>query len=320
MDTGEEAASQGLMARLGVWAQTPLAKRLARVGRVLFFVVMIAVLVYQLSGIGWHDVLRSLPVQPLFYILFFVNFMVLPVSELPIFRWLLGQPIPGALPVMIRKRIVNAVFVDYSGDLYLYGWGRSRLGIEPRRLLMAVKDNAILSSLAGAVVAGVAVLAFLAHAPAGRIASWLDSTAGVMVGVVLCASFLLPLLLRFRHAILSVSGATAARVFGLHVARTIANLLIQAAQWIVVLPDQHWTTWLSLTAVQLVIARLPFIPNRDLLFMAAGLEMSGALTGARDAMAGLLIAGAALTQGTNLALFLLTSFWMKPPPPVEVTG
>ncbi|KAK0359389.1 hypothetical protein LTR94_031510, partial [Friedmanniomyces endolithicus] len=35
---------------------------------------------------------------------------------------------------------------------------------------------------------------------------------------------------------------------------------------------------------------------------------------ARDAMAGLLVAGTALTQGTNLVLFLVTAFWMKPVP------
>ena len=303
------------IARVQAWAETPGAKRLGRIGRVVFFVAITAILLLQLRAIGWAEVVRSLPANPWFYILFFVNFMVLPVSELPIFRLLLGRAIPGALPVMIRKRIVNAVLVDYSGDLYLYGWAKARLGIDSRTLLLAVKDNAILSSLAGAVAAGVLIAAFVARAPAGQIASWLDTSWGVLLAVVLAGSLTLPLLLRFRHAILSVSGRVAGQVFGIHVARTIVNLSIQVVQWVIVLPGVAWTTWLSFLTAQLVIARLPFIPNRDLLFMAAGLQMSGGLTVPRDAMAGLLVAGAALTQGTNLLLFLLTALWMKPPPP-----
>lgn len=310
---------QPLVARVQAWAETPGARRLGRIGRVLFFVAMTAVLLLQLRAIGWAEVLRSLPANPWFYILFFVNFMVLPVSELPIFRLLLGRAIPGALPVMIRKRIVNAVLVDYSGDLYLYGWAKSRLGIDSRTLLLAVKDNAILSSLAGAVVAGGFIVTFIARAPTGRIASWLDSSWGLMLAAVLCGSLVLPLLLRFRHAILSVSGRVAGQVFGIHVGRTIVNLTIQVVQWVIVLPGEHWTTWLSFLTAQLVIARLPFIPNRDLLFMAAGLEMSGGLTVPRDAMAGVLVAGAALTQGTNLILFLLTALWMKPSKQSAVT-
>ena len=307
-------AINDLVTRAQAWAETPVAKRLGRIGRVLFFVVVLGVLLFQLRDIGWRDVLRALPVQPLFYILFFVNFMVLPVSELPIFRLLLGQRMPGALPVMVRKRIINAVLVDYSGDLYLYGWARSRLGIEPRRVLMAVKDNAILSSLAGALTAAAFVIAFIARAPAGKIAGWLDSAIGVVIAIVLGLSFTLPLLLRFRVRILSVSQRVAWQVLGIHTTRNVVNQIIQAWQWAVVLPAEHWTTWLSFLTAQLVIARLPFIPNRDLLFAAAGLEMSGALTGSREAMAGVLLAGAALTQGTNFILFVLTSFFMKPPP------
>ncbi|MEH3101747.1 hypothetical protein [Sphingomonas adhaesiva] len=306
-----------LITRVQAWAETPGAKRLGRVLRALFFVAIIAILLLQLRAIGWAEVLRSLPANPWFYLLFFVNFMVLPVSELPIFRLLLGQRIPGALPVMIRKRIVNAVLVDYSGDFYLYSWAKSRLGIDSRTLLLAVKDNAILSSLAGAAAAGALIVTFIARAPTGRIASWLDSSWGVLIAVVLAGSLTLPLLLRFRHAILSVSGRVAGQVFGIHVARTVINLTIQVVQWVIVLPGEHWTTWLSFLTAQLVIARLPFIPNRDLLFMAAGLQMSGGLTVPREAMAGLLVAGAALTQGTNLILFLLTALWMTPPPAIE---
>ena len=58
---------------------------------------------------------------------------------------------------------------------------------------------------------------------------------------------------------------------------------------------------------QMVVSRLPFVPNRDLLFLSAGLQMSGTVGVPEQAMAGLLIAGGALTQGSNLVFFLITS-------------
>ena len=59
------------------------------------------------------------------------------------------------------------------------------------------------------------------------------------------------------------------------------------------------------------------VPNRDLLFLSAGLELSHAMNTPSDAMAGLLLAGGALTQGSNLLFFILTSFGEKREPAPE---
>ncbi|KQM98795.1 hypothetical protein [Sphingomonas sp. Leaf25] len=295
-------------ARVQTWSETPAAKILGRVCRALFFVGVLAWLVLKVRAIGWSNVAAALPRTPWFYLLFVVMFMALPLSEVLIFRLLLGRKLPGALPVFVRKRVFNSAFVGYSGELYLFVWVRQRLGIASKTLLLAIKDNAILSALASAGITSVLLLIFMATGRAKWIADWLHSAGGMVLAALLVAGFLTPLLLRLRRQILSVPWATAGTVFAIHVARIAVVVLLQATQWAVVLPTEPWSVWVTFLTVQMVISRLPVVPNRDLLFLSAALEMSHIVDGPRAAMAGLLLAGGALTQGSNLLFFLLTSF------------
>ncbi|MDJ0278494.1 hypothetical protein QLH51_16985 [Sphingomonas sp. 2R-10] len=294
--------------RLHDWSQTPAAARMGKVLRALFFVGVLLWLVLKVRAIGWGNVAAALPRTPWFYILFVVMFMALPVSEVWIFRLLLGRPMPGALPVFVRKRVFNSAFVGYSGELYLFVWARQRLGIASKTLLLAIKDNAILSALASAAITSVLLVIFMATGRAKWIADWLHSAGGMILAGLLVAAFLTPLLLRLRRQILSVRWSTAGAVLGIHVVRILIVVLLQATQWAVVLPGEPLSVWVTFLTVQMVISRLPIVPNRDLLFLSAALEMSHIVDGPRAAMAGLLLAGGALTQGSNLLFFLLTSF------------
>lgn len=293
---------------LQAWSETPAARTLGRVLRWLFFAGVILWLVLKISAIGWRDVWASLPTTPWFYILFFVMFVALPLSETVIFRLLLGKVGLRDLGVFIRKRVFNSAFVGYSGELYLFVWAKRTLGLPAKKAAHGVKDNAVLSALASAAVTSGLLVMFWMTGQAAMLADWLDSGIGKALAGALVAAFLLPVLLRFRKNIISVPGRIAAGVFGIHIVRISGVLLLQAVQWWVVLPDQSWTTWLLYLTAQMVISRLPFIPNRDLLFLGAGLEMSNAIDGPRAAMAGVLLAGGALTQATNLFFFVLTSF------------
>ncbi len=294
--------------RLHDWSQTPAAALAGKVFRALFFVGVLLWLVLKVRAIGWSNVAAALPRTPWFYILFVVMFMALPVSEVWIFRRLLGRALPGALPVFVRKRVFNSAFVGYSGELYLFVWARQRLGIASKTLLLAIKDNAILSALASAAITSALLVIFMATGRAKWIADWLHSAGGMILAGLLVAAFLTPLLLRLRRQILSVSWRVAGAVLAIHVVRILIVVLLQATQWAVVLPTEPWGVWVTFLTVQMVISRLPIVPNRDLLFLSAALEMSHIVDGPRAAMAGLLLAGGALTQGSNLLFFLLTSF------------
>ncbi len=295
------------LAGMQAWAARPGVQRAGVALRWLFFAAVIGWLLLKVQAIGWGAVWRALPTAPSFYILFVAMFLALPASETWIFRLLLGRPLPGAFPAFIRKRVFNSAFVGYSGEVYLFVWARQRLGIESRPLLVALKDNAVLSALASAAVPCALLAAFVATGQARWIADWLDSAGGLLLATLLGGLFLLPLAIRLRRRILNAGARVAAGVFGIHLLRIGGVVVLQATQWALVLPAEPWSVWLTFLTMQMVISRLPLIPNRDLLFLSAGLELSHAVHGPREAMAGLLLAGGALGQGSNLLFFLLTS-------------
>lgn len=298
-------------------SEKPWVRRAALAARVLFFAGMVTWMVLKVDAIGWSQVARSLPTNPLFYLLFVVTFLVLPASETVVFRTIFGQRLPGSFPVLVRKRIFNSALVGYSGELYLFVWLKRTIGLPAKAIAIGLKDNAILSAVASGLVTALLLLGFAAAGNGRRIARWLDPGPAVAVAALVAAVFLLPVLFRLRRQLIAMPSRRAAEVLAIHCARIAAVVLLQATQWAVVLPQEPWGVWLVFLTAQMVISRLPIVPNRDLLFLSAALEMSGTINGPREAMAGLLLAGGALTQGSNLLFYLLTALWKQPPPAEE---
>lgn len=301
------------LARIEAWGKTEGARRVGIALRVMFFAAMFTWLVLKVRAIGWRQVATNLPTNPLFYALFVVNFLILPASETIIFRRIFQQRLPGAFPMLIRKRIYNSALVGYSGELMFMIWLKRTLGLRTKNILIGLKDNAILSAVSSGLVTAGLLVAFALAGNGRRIAGWLSPTPMLVIAGVLGAVFVVPLLYRLRRQLIAMPAPRAAGVLGIHVARVALVVVLQALQWAVVLPSESLSTWLVFLTAQMVISRLPIIPNRDLLFLSAGLEMSNTIAGPRAAMAGLLLAGGALTQGANLAFFILTSLIAQPP-------
>lgn len=291
-----------------LWSESAQGKRAARLARWLFLIGIVTWLVLKVRSIGWEQVWHSMPTTPWFYILFVIMFLALPVSETFIFRMILGGRIIEQLPVFIRKRVLNSAFVGYSGELYYLVWARQHLKRPAGEILLRIKDNAILSAIGSALVTFCLMLGFLFTGQAAIITKWFASSSGLIIGVVLACAVLAPVALMARKAILGLPWRQAAAVLGIHVFRVAALVVLQATQWAVVLPAAPWSVWLTFVTLQMIISRLPIVPNRDLLFLSAGLELSHAMAVPNEAMAGLLLAGGALTQGSNLLFFILTSF------------
>lgn len=311
-------APAGRLARWRALSQRPWARAAGIVLRILFFAGIIAWMALKVEAIGWREVARSLPTQPAFYLLFVLTFLVLPASETLVFRLFFDRPLPGAFPVLIRKRILNSALVGYSGELYLFVWLRRTIGLPKRQIAIALKDNAILSAVASGTVTAALLIAFAAAGNARRIAHWIDPGPAILIAGAVALVFIAPLVFRLRRQLIALPVRRAAAVLGIHVARIGAVVLLQATQWAVVLPGERWSVWLVFLTAQMVISRLPIVPNRDLLFLGAALQMSNTIAGPREAMAGLLLAGGALTQGTNLLFFLLTALWRTPAPDASV--
>jgi hypothetical protein len=100
----------------------------------------------------------------------------------------------------------------------------------------------------------------------------------------------------------------AAKVTAIHGGRVLLILLLQTAQWAVVFPHVTFLTWLLFLTAQMVLTRLPFLPNQDLMLVGLGLSLTHYVNAPEAAVAGMFLVSGALFQAFNLGCFLLTAF------------
>ncbi len=278
--------------------------------RLLSFGLSAAILAYLGSAvvqIGWQEVLAVLPANPLFYLLVAISYMATPVTEYVIFRrwWPLT---PRSVAIFSKKRVLNEAIFGYSGDAYLFVWARKALGAREVGAgpLAAVKDVAITSALAG----NVATLLMLGMAlsmgggPAVEQAFSGPAMRSVGFGFALVISVSLAILL-FSARVMSLSARENSIVFVLHCARLLIGSALLLLAWIVALPDVEVGTWIVLGALRMVVTRLPFLPNKELLFAAIGVTLTGA---AAPQVAALMAAAGALHLAGHLLSYTGASF------------
>ena len=259
----------------GAISVPPLARKLLSL---LLSLAILAYLAHGVADIGWGEVLGVLPSNPIFYLLVAMSYMATPVTEYIIFRrwWPLT---PRALAVFSRKRVLNEAIFGYSGDAYLFMWAREKLGA--RQLgagpLAAVKDVAITSALAGnaATLLMLALALVLGGGPAVQQAFAGNAMKSVGLGFAFVISISFFILL-FSRKVMSLSARENTILFFLHCARLLIGSALLFVAWYVALPDVAVGTWIVLGALRMVVTRLPFIPNKELLFAAIGVSLTGA--------------------------------------------
>lgn len=288
--------------------------------RVLFVLGVVTYLIARLTAIGWAEVWASLPRTPWFYLLFVAMFFALPVSELAVYRLIWRVGLLRSFPVFVRKRVYNSTVIGYSGELYLYLWAKQHLGLPDRRTFSTIKDNNVLSTLASSSVTVLLLLAFLLTGQMHRVIRADPGLMSYFLVTTVIGALLVPVAIRFHRRIIALAASTALAVLAIHVVRLIAVLGLQAAQWAVVLTAVPFHTWLIFLTAQTVLTRIPFLPNKDLVFLGVGLGLAGIVDAPAAATAGMLLAGGALTQGTNFAMFLLTSFAAPAPRALSGSG
>lgn len=222
--------------------------------------LMILGLSWELFDHGWAGVELAAPDSPWFYLFFALAYFAPPLFDFIIFRRLWRLPFDG-FGALVRKRIANDVVIGYSGDVFFYAWARARLKMVTAPF-GAVKDVTILSGIAGNIVTvgmlGVALpFAFELFPPAQlRMLAWSSAVAVGISGV----------LLLFSRRVFSLPGAMLRWIFGVHCARLVLGSLAFGIASYFAMPNVSITWWLFLAAGRLVVARLPLLPNKDLLF------------------------------------------------------
>ena len=258
-------------------------------------ILVLVAAVWQARSLELSDITALVPSSPLFWVVFAVSYMAGPASDWLIFRKLWG--VTGrALGALTRKLIYNELLLGYVGEVYFYTWARRKLPMAATPF-GAVKDVAILSAVAGNIMT-LALIAlaypYLALLPLAEYGNDIAWSLAFVIGISL-----VPFL--WRRQIFSLTRSELWMVFAIHMARIVVTTLLSAVLWALVLPDVAIGWWVVLSAIRLLVSRLPFVPNKDVVFAGIALLALG-----QDVeIAALMAMMAALILTTHLALALV---------------
>jgi hypothetical protein len=196
-------------------------------------------------------------------------YLTLPVADWIIFRRLWNLPLAG-LPVILGKRISNEMLLNYSGEVYFYLWARERTGLTTTPF-GAIKDVNILSALSGNVLALVllpAAYPLLSEIDMGRHALAAGGSAAAMLSVSILA-------LLFSRRLFTLPKGDLWWVYWVQTARVLTGVVLCAVLWSLAMPGVPIGFWIALSLVRLLVARLPLVPNKELLFAVIAVMLVG---------------------------------------------
>jgi len=264
------------------------------VGTIITLAVLVAAML-QLAQLDLARVAAIVPSSPAFWLVFALSYFAGPLGDYAIFRRLWQIPVAGFF-ALLRKLIGNELITGYVGDLYFYTWARQRTGMTSAPF-GAVKDVAILSAMAANAV--TLVLMVLAYPLLDTLHLGIDTTAffaSVALMLVISSGVLF-----FRKKLFSLPARDLWVVTFVQTARVIATLVLTGLCWHLALPAESVELWVLLSAMRMLLSRLPFLPNKDVVFAALAVFMIG-----QDAEVGALMAMmASLLLATHLGLGLL---------------
>ncbi len=286
-------------ARLGVLAKRPGIAAVLRLVPPALGLLMVGLLVLQVRAIGWETIARVWPSSPWFYLLFAGSYIGPILTEIIIYHrlWHVGLE---AAPVFLRKRVMNEALFGYSGEAYAVWWANNHAG-GPWTPLQVVKDVNILSGLVSNIGTLALCAATLLLADGVKLASAAAARGPVMLGAM---GFLLAvtLFLLLKPKLFSLPPRTRAFIASMHTLRLVTGVMMMMALWSVALPGHDLALWLTLAAWRNFIARLPFVPQKDLLFVNLAILSLGA--SGRD-VAAILALVSAMTLVAHLAVALV---------------
>ena len=267
-----------------------------------FFLAVAWYLYVELTRIGWTEIVRSMPTQPLFYVLFGLLYISLPVAEVLIYQPTWDIPFWTSLPAFLKKRVYNRDLLGYSGELYFYSWARGRVGKSDGDVARTVRDNNIISSVASTGIAVFLLAIFLVY---GQVSitrllgdDWMVPAALGALALVLLA----PVAVRFRRYLFAMPVRIALVILLIQCVRLVVGQVLQIGQWAVVMPEVAMDVWFTYAAVSILISRIPFLPNQNLIFLGAGLEMSAFLDVPLATLASTLLVTNILDKGLNVGV------------------
>jgi hypothetical protein len=250
-------------------------------------------MVLQFGKMDTNQLHNALPQNLLFLPVLLALYFALPIADWVIFRRLWALPASGFL-VLLAKRIGNEVLISYSGEVYFYLWARKRTELSSAPF-GAIKDVNILSALAANLVALLLLISTYPFISQLHLGQYTHASV-IFAAVMLMTSFLI---LLFSRRVFTLERAQLRWIFGVHILRLTAGVLLCALLWFIILPGPHFGFWLVLSMIRLLVGRLPFLPNKETLFAVIAVFLVG-----QDSAVSTLIT---LTASTMLALHILVA-------------
>lgn len=258
-------------------------------------ILILVVSLHQFRGLAVHNLWSLMPTGIAFWAAFLLYYGAGPISEWVIFRRLWRIPLEG-FGALLRKLVSNEILLGYLGEVYFYAWARRNAKITTAPF-GALKDVTILSALVGNIIT-LAMVAF-----AIPIFNGLDLGARHwdIIGsilFVLATSFAVMLL---RKRLFTLPRSELWRVSAIHLVRIVATTVLAAAMWHMLLPTVDLSWWLLLATLRQLVSRLPFLPNKDVVFAS----MTAFLIGAGNEIASAMALMATLILAAHLLVGML---------------
>lgn len=256
--------------------------------RYFLYVIILGILVYQLYEIGFVDILRSVPKNPLVYILAVVLFFILPVAEHFAYGRFFQFKASESVPMLIKKRVFNKNLMSYVGEFDFYLWLTQK---EPdqskRRVFDIVKDNNIISSIASIVlISALLLVLIIMHYSSEDVRDYL-LIVGYVVGYILLLVTVVVIMARTN--IYSLNMRDTWYLTWVHSSRILLVSAIQIVQWYLAITDISVWELFVILSVQMVISRIPILPAKDLIFISGSIELTNYLDISTSELAAIMV-------------------------------
>jgi hypothetical protein len=260
-----KAPAQAFYARWGKFLRP-----LLRYGVPLVLLLLVGI---GLTHVGWANIYDARPTAIAFYLVVLLPFFVQPVADFFIYRNLLSDGGVMPLSIFLRKRYMNNIMLDYSGEFYFFLWARKNLKIKDSTLLHAVKDSSVLSASAGLIVLWVMLLtlivAGIVKIPVVSRGTWWLVAAGSLPLVFAAALFL------GHKKLTQTSRKNMVITFVIHFLRALTVMGLEYLIWLFSAALPSSGDCLKFVALRLLVTRLPLVPNKELVFVGVGVAAAG---------------------------------------------
>lgn len=275
--------------------------------RWLFVAGILSYLAYQLTSIGWAEVWAELPTTPWFYILLLLMYATLPATEMVLYGTAWSADAWALLPALLRKRVLNNDVLGYSGEAYFLVWAHRNTNLGYRQIFETVKDNTVISSVASTSVAFLLLAIFFFTGQIELLTQYLPEQSSLLAAGMAIFILVVAVGVNFRRTIFSLPPSLLLLIGAGHLTRFVLNNGFQVTQWAVVIPGVSVGSWITLLSLHIIINQVPFVPSRGLVFLSAGVGLSGPLQIPEAALASMLLAQALIDQGLNFLTYVGTT-------------